>query len=340
MIAFLAVLMVASLSACGETASSSSEATSSVPASTKDLELYIGAGSVGGAYYTMSAGLATILTREVDGIRVSAQASAGSGENFVGLYSGEFNIGLGSTDFAYIGSRGGDTENASYVDYPDVKAIMMFEIMPHFMIKKAGDTRYMTYSDIAKQGTRVACGVPGSGSYAFTQNMLKPLGLSLQNMTTMPGGHSQMAESLKDGNADVLVNIIAGLSSPGSAIAELSNTADIEFVPIEQSILDEVNNAYPYQVHCNIKAGWVKQLTEDYPTLGISTTLMCRADLPDEVVYNICKTIFENIDELSMSHSSFAELTKENAAVDLPCALHPGAQKYFEENGFTITYLD
>ena len=85
-----------------------------------------------------------------------------------------------------------------------------------------------------------------------------------------------------------------------------------------------------------IKAGTYPNQTEDVQTIAQPNFLAVSADLADEDVYMITRTIFENLDYLGGIHRAMKALSEENALVGLPVPLHPGAQRYFEEIGLDI----
>ncbi|MEM7043003.1 MAG: TAXI family TRAP transporter solute-binding subunit, partial [Pseudomonadota bacterium] len=66
-------------------------------------------------------------------------------------------------------------------------------------------------------------------------------------------------------------------------------------------------------------------------TIAQPNFLAVRADVDDEVVYAITKTIFENLPFLKRLHAPFQFLTTERAVTALPVPLHPGALRYYEE---------
>ncbi|EPA96652.1 transporter periplasmic protein [Pseudomonas sp. G5(2012)] len=59
--------------------------------------------------------------------------------------------------------------------------------------------------------------------------------------------------------------------------------------------------------------------------MAITNILVTRADLSDEVAYEMTKLLFENLTRLGNSHSAAKDIKLENAAKNLPIAMHPGA---------------
>ena len=72
-------------------------------------------------------------------------------------------------------------------------------------------------------------------------------------------------------------------------------------------------------------------LAETVPTVAVQAMLVVRDDLSEEVVYDITKAIFENLDQVS--HAKAKLINAENALNGVGIDVHPGAQKYFDEKG-------
>jgi TRAP transporter TAXI family solute receptor len=57
--------------------------------------------------------------------------------------------------------------------------------------------------------------------------------------------------------------------------------------------------------------------------------------VPDEVVYNLTKAVFENFDEFKKLHPAFAHLdAKEMIKNGLSAPIHEGALRYYKEKGW------
>ena len=69
---------------------------------------------------------------------------------------------------------------------------------------------------------------------------------------------------------------------------------------------------------------------------GCYPVLFRHADIPDEAVYKITRTIFENLAALHEIHKATREVTLDNALTGLGAPLHPGAARYYREQGIEI----
>ena len=74
---------------------------------------------------------------------------------------------------------------------------------------------------------------------------------------------------------------------------------------------------------------------EDSQTFGVKATFVTSADVPDDVVYEVVKAVFENFDRFKGLHPAFANLTEEEMiSAGLSAPLHPGAEQYYKERGW------
>ncbi|MES0828525.1 TAXI family TRAP transporter solute-binding subunit, partial [Ruegeria sp. SCP11] len=67
---------------------------------------------------------------------------------------------------------------------------------------------------------------------------------------------------------------------------------------------------------------------------GVGATLVTSANVSDAAVYALVSSIFENFDDFRTFHPAFANLTKEEmVTAGLSAPIHPGALKYYQEQG-------
>src|SRR5699024_7521693 len=90
---------------------------------------------------------------------------------------------------------------------------------------------------------------------------------------------------------------------------------------------------YRATVPANVYNGQDKEV----PTLGLSTTLTVNEEFPEEIAYEITKTLIENKEKLAEGHNGLSDFDpeegiKEELTGGIP--IHEGAKKYYEEQGW------
>ena len=120
---------------------------------------------------------------------------------------------------------------------------------------------------------------------------------------------------------------------PSSAIQELAASGKgYRFIPVEQEIADKLCEEYQYFGYDTLKSTVYDNNPADTQTMIITNMVVVRADMDEDVVYEMTKAIFENLDKIKESHKAASGLSLEGA-VRTSIPLHPGAERYFKEIG-------
>jgi TRAP transporter TAXI family solute receptor len=248
----------------------------------------------------------------------------------------DYEVCITNADFGYIGAHGGDPAQPAYVAGPNVRTWMVIEPTPYLMAARANNTKVRAFEDLIKPGLKVGANTLSSGSNVLVGYVVEALGGKMSDIDQYPAGHDQTCTALKDGNIDIATTFAGQLSSPNAAYQELTATTDINWFVIPPKIRDEINKKYPYFRKVVIQPGWTPKITEPYETLGVHGIFLIDKDVPEEVVYQMTKAVFEHVDELGMAFPALKVLGKDTAAVGATCEIHPGALRYYQENGFKI----
>ena len=120
---------------------------------------------------------------------------------------------------------------------------------------------------------------------------------------------------------------------PNAALQELAFTAGLILIPVGGNEADAICNKYSFYTKTVIPAGTYKGTDTDTEALAIKATLAVNANLDENTVYEMTKTLFENLDELGSAHAKGKEVSAESAVTGVSVPFHPGAAKYFKEAG-------
>ena len=118
---------------------------------------------------------------------------------------------------------------------------------------------------------------------------------------------------------------------------ELTNADKAYLIPLEQDTIDTMcepgDHSYPSYYPAVIPADTYKNQTEELPTFATGTYLCCRADLSEDLIYEMTKYMWENIEHLNTLHAAVADLTIDAVKEIEGMPIHPGALKYYQEQG-------
>jgi TRAP transporter TAXI family solute receptor len=188
-----------------------------------------------------------------------------------------------------------------------------------------------TLSDI--KGKRVSVGAPGSGTADSVGTILSVAGIKYADINADFLDFANTAERIQDGQLDAGF-VLAGF--PTAAVMALAAQKEIDLVPFEDGLLDNLVKAYPFFVKDVIPAGTYSGVNHDTPTPAVIAVLVCDSELPEQLVYDITKAIFENLPELAPVHDKAKLVALEKALDGAAVEVHPGAAKYYTEKGLAV----
>jgi len=310
------------------------------PARAADERSYLLAtATTGGTYYPVGVAISTLTKVKLQPkhkIGMSAINSAGSGENIKLLRDDEVQFAILQGLFGYYAWNGkGPLEN----DGPqkELRSVtMLWQNVEHFTIL-ADKAKTGTIADLENlKGERMALGAKNSGTIGSNKFLLGNLGLDAEkDFELVYGGYGPSADALQNGQ-------ISGLGIPGGAptgaitrvMAAMGDKIQILDFTDEQA--KKADGGFELYTRYVITSGTYPGQAKDINTIAQPNFLAVRADVDEEAVYMITKTIYENLPFLNAIHKATSVMALEKALAGLPMPLHPGAAKYFKEAGLDI----
>ena len=137
----------------------------------------------------------------------------------------------------------------------------------------------------------------------------------------------EAADGLKSGTIDAAF-LTSGL--PNSSVLELTTGLDIKLVTVNADKIAEIAKDQPYFIAIEIPADTYGN-EEAIPTAAIMNALVVSSDLSEDDVYKLTKKFFESLEALENSHQAAADISLERAQEGMVAPVHPGAQKYYNE---------
>jgi TRAP transporter TAXI family solute receptor len=286
--------------------------------------IVIATGSPGGPYLAYGQGLARILTREL-GQEVAAQSTQGPAQNILLLERKQATLAFITMGVGLQAWNGSDW--AKGTQYRSMRAIFpMYDTAFQFVAAKR--LRINWLEDVA--GLRV-----GAGPRAGTGGTYLPILLTTLDIKANLrfGAWESMTSQLKSGELDAIV-FAAGFPIP--ALTELIAAEAVDFIQPSADQIAAIRKVLPEITPSTVPAGTYSSLARDYQTIGLYNFAVAHKDLPNDLVYKIVKSVFDNHDELVRAQSSAKETIPANISRDTVLPLHPGAERYYREIGIPI----
>ncbi|MFC4023452.1 TAXI family TRAP transporter solute-binding subunit [Oceanobacillus longus] len=322
--AALLLAMILFLAACGGDDSDNNTDDGASSDGEDKLEfLQMLTGGTSGTYYPLGGEMATNIT-EATGIQTDAVSSNASADNVIALQEGDAELAFVQTDVVANAVEGINAFDGNPVD----NVLAVGSLYPEtIQIVTSADSGIATVEDLA--GKTVSVGAPGSGTYINAEQILEVHGMTMDDIDAQNLDFGESTGGIQDGNIDAAF-ITAG--TPTGAVEGLSATVDVSIVSIEQDKIDEMVEKYPYYAEDTIAAG-TYGLEEDVTTVAVLAMLAVADSVPEDTVYELTKAIYENAS--SMAHAKAEFITLDSALDGIGIDVHPGAQKYFDEEGIT-----
>jgi len=278
-------------------------------------------GGTSGTYYPLGGAMAKIITDET-GIQTDAVSSNASADNVIALQEEEAEIAFVQTDVVANAVDGVNAFDGNPVDNVLALGSLYPETIQIVTTDKAG---IESVEDL--EGKTVSVGAPGSGTYINAEQILEVHGMTMDDIDAENLDFGESTGGIQDGNIDAAF-ITAG--TPTGAVEGLSATEDVSIVPVAQDKADELVEQYPYYAADTVPEG-TYGLEEDVETVAVLAMLAVTDNISEDAVYDMTKALYENTDQIS--HAKGELITLESALDGIGIDLHPGAKKYFDEEG-------
>ena len=294
----------------------------SVPAAGPDWpkSITLATASPGGVYYVYGEELAKILTEKL-GITVNPLPTQGPVHNVKLVETGGAQLGMITMGVGLHGWNGtGDW--AAGKRHRNMRALFPMYDTPFqaVVLQRSGITTVAQLNN-----KRFGIGPRAGTGGTYLPPILKVLEISADSVH---GAFDDMVTELFAGRHDAFVTLTG---APMPAIQKAEANEAITFISLSPEQIDAIRKAMPEFSPSKIAAGTYRALDKDYITFGVYNFAVGRADLPDELVYQLVKAVHENQPRLVKAHSTASETIPQNVDKNTFLPFHPGAVRYYRE---------
>ena len=284
-------------------------------------------GGTGGVYYPLGGGMANILSKYVPGLSATAEVTGGSVDNLKLLNSGKSEVAFTMVDAAWDAKQGVDKFKDSKFE-PRTLMVLYPNRMHVVTIDGTGINKL---SDL--KGKRVSTGSAGSGTEIMAMRILEAVGIDgHKDLKQERLGVAESVNAIKDRKIDAFF-WVGGV--PTAAVTDLATTPGVKLKLIDHAeAVDGMNKKYgPLYVKASIAQSSYSGMDKPNENIDVWNILVASDRMSDKMAYDIVKTLYEKKPELVAVHKEAMNIDLKYQKVGSPLPYHPGAKKYFEEQG-------
>jgi uncharacterized protein len=280
-------------------------------------------GNTSGVYFPLGVSIAMIYA-DIPGAKVEVRTTDGSVENLMQLQQGTGQVGFALGD-ALRDAWKGDAEAGFPRRLDRLRVIgALYPNYIQIVATKASGIR--TLADL--KGKSLSVGDTKSGTELNARAVLGAAGLRFQDLGKVQ--YTSFAESTE---LMIKKQLDATLQSAGlgvTSLKELSEASNIVMVPVPPSLVKKIGAPFkPGSIPARTYIGQDRAV----PTASVMNYLVTSTAVPDDVVYQMTKRLFDSLDELAIAHRVGHEIKLASAVSRSPVPLHPGALRYYREKG-------
>lgn len=285
----------------------------------------VGTASQGGTYFAYGSGWANFIAEQL-GVSAGAEVTGGPVQNMALVHTGDLAFGfttMGPAQDALEGKSplapGMPLDNACAI-FP------MFETP--FSLAALGSSGINSVSDIPR-GTRIGFGPAGSTADSYFPRMLETLG---SNFSRRNGSWADLGGQMQDGLLG-MIGFAAGVPIP--TISQLEVQTSVNVISFSEEEVAQLTANFPVSEFI-IPAGTYNTLKQDARAVAMWNFAVANCDLPESFVYEVTRLTMENNARMVSIHQAAMTSIPENLDKNSVLPWHPGAARWFAENGHSI----
>ena len=284
-------------------------------------------GRVGTSVYSVVVGMSELISKYT-GVKTVPEAGSTS-KNIVLLHRKDAELALCFNDSAYFAVRGQD----EFKGYGKINVRLLFSnsVPTPLAFITRRDANIRTVADL--RGKNVMCIYPPSSTFTLGANMLfEAAGMSAANVKAMSfSGNQEGSIALKERRVAAYIHVQT-VTSVIPFVQELNNEVSIRLVGVPEDKLNALLPKYPYFNKGVLTAKIYGEMVDnkDLVSAGVIDNIACRGDLPEDLVYEVVKAIFDHVEELLPVHP-VAKVWTANPVASVVLPFHPGAVRYYKE---------
>ena len=290
-------------------------------------------GSTGSSWYRIGAAIAERTNQGLEGHPISAVPGAGGISNpaRVGLAPGDF--GMAFLPFMRSAYRGDPPYQQAFADLRHVATLTRNKF--HVIVAEESPLTDLEDLNRDRLAVRIGTGPPGSGEEFLLRESLRAYGVSYDDIRDWGGrldlmGSVERTDQFRDRHIDL---IVFNINEPAAIVTQLMLTRPTRFLPISDEVRRGLQSDWQVRV-LDIPANTYPNQAEAVPTVGLVFGIFTTADLGEDIVYHLTRTVAEDKPYLDTVHPGFRSWAPRDMIENAGVPTHPGALRYYRERGW------
>ena len=299
------------------------------PAFASEKLVSVGTAGVTGVYYPAGGAFCRLVNRyrKENNVRCVVESTGGSINNLEAIRKGELDMGIIQSDLLYYAYNG----TGIFYDVPadkGLRSVIALHSEPFTVIARK-DAKIGSFDDL--KGKRINIGAVGSGQRATMEELMAKKGWNSKSFTVVDVKASDLPQALCSKKIDAM--IYSG-GHPNGAVQQITSMCETKLIDVDSKLIDSLMKEHPFYTRTVIPGGMYAGNSKDVKTFGVRAVLVTTEDMDSDIVYQMVKALFDNLDNFKTLHPVFATLDAKYMIEDADIVpMHPGAQKYFREKG-------
>lgn len=293
--------------------------------SNQPIDLRFMAAPQSGSWYPLAVGITEGLKKNMSNLKQVSIEPGGGVANVLAVNGGKGQMGFSQAMPTVDGLAGNPpfkekNQNVQYV-------LSLFPHTTHIVVLK--NSGISKIEDI--KGKKINVGPKGLLTEDIAARILTAYGMSYKDMASVQNlSFADSVEQMKDGRLDVLFWTVP---SPFAVLTDLAQSKDMDLLPIPEDKIKQMTSSNPGLVRAILTKGTYKGLDHDVVTVQSPLVVIANKNASEDLVYQLTKTIYDNLNDLKRIDPALGPVTKESLSVDIGVPMHPGAKKFFQEKG-------
>ena len=291
-------------------------------------DLTFATGRQGGSQYPISVALVQIM-EQIPSLGTLTLTPGGGAANVVAVNEGQAELGITLALSAVDGAQGNPPYEQALQNVQHLFSLHPFNLV----ILVAEDSDIQTVEDL--RGRSVNVGPAGFTTGVVADMLFEAYGIDPSEVDIRNLDITDASDQFRNGQLDALIYLPSDRMAP---YIDLAQARDVRIVPIDEEHRQALMEMHPSfrETTWPKEAGIYEGLDEPVPTVGFNNTIIVNGEqVGEQLGYDMVQAVAENFDQLVAVEASLGLMEPQDLAVPVNgMPLHPGAERYFEEQGW------